>query len=503
MLKLYHTYQKKLLPFSEVEKGTVKIYNCGPTVYDFSTIGNLRAYVFDDFLRRTFEYLGYKVIQVMNITDVGHLTLTELQKEKVKEGGEKIEITDTDEGLDRMEKAAKREGMTVKAVAQRYIDITFGKNYIKVKEFEGDGDFGKMNIKKPHHMPRATEYINEQKEIIKKLEEKGFTYKTKQAVYFDINKFPKYEDLVEQSFEDMKKGKRADTTDPDRKHPADFRLWQLNQPEHAMQWNSPWGKGFPGWHIECSAMSSKILGQPFDIHTGGEDHIKVHHPAEIAQSESAYGKTMANYWMHNAFLTVDGKRMGKSLGNAYTLKDIEKYTFAYRASTVSTKGELHLNSLALRYLFMGAHYRTKQNFTWKAFEKARISLGKIIDKIKGYQKSSGGKVLDNYKKKFTEALEDDINIPQALAVLWKLIRSKSIGKDKYATILDFDRVLGLRLDRYVKEDVPKEALKLVKQRELARKKKRWDEADKLRKELLERYSIEVEDTKEGSELRVL
>ncbi len=489
-LKLYDTYKKKLVEFKPIEKGKVKIYNCGPTVYDYLTIGNLRTYVFADILRRSLEYLGYDVTQVMNITDVGHLTMTEVQKKSAELAGEKLEITDTDEGLDRMEKAAKREGLSVEEVAQKYTEAIFGKNYEKKKGLGDDGDFGKLNIKKPHHLPKATEYIDEQIEFIKQLEKKGFTYKTKQAVYFDVQKFPRYEELVGQSFEDMKKGGRADTSDPERKHPADFRLWQID-PDHPMHWPSPWGEGYPGWHIECSAMSRKLLGQPIDIHTGGEDHIKLHHVDEMAQSECAYDAPLANHWMHGAFLTVDGGRMGKSLGNAYTLKDLKEKGF---------------DPLDLRYLFMQAHYRKKQDFTWEALEAARSARLKMVETFRPSLVAYRISPSSEWKERFTSTLRNDLNIPEALAVVWDLIKSDGKKAGKYATLLGFDRVLGLGLDKVKsqKSEVKNknEIEGLVSQREEARKKEDWKKADEIRDELKGKYNVELEDTDEGTEWRV-
>jgi cysteinyl-tRNA synthetase len=391
-----------------------------------------------------------------------------------------------------MEKAARREGITVWVVAQKYIDATFGKNYKKVEQFEDDGDFGKMNILKPHFLPRATEFVEEQIEIIQELEKRGFTYKTEQAVYFDISKFPKYEEIVGQSFEEMRKGERANTTDTERNHPADFRLWQLDQPDHQMQWDSPWGKGFPGWHIECSAMSSKLLGQPFDIHTGGEDHIRMHHPSEMAQSESAYDRPMANYWLHNAFITVDGQRMGKSLGNAFTLSDVIKKGF---------------DPMDLRYLYLQAHYRTKQNFTWDNLESAKKARLKLITWLKGME--GKGKILSEWKEKFIKAIEDDLNTPQALAVMWELIKSTKSDRDKVTTILNFDKVLGLRLEEFIKEVTKidsideEEIVRLVKEREDARRNKDWDKADEIRDTLMKQYNVEVKDSGDGSEWSVV
>jgi len=481
-LKLYNTYSKKKEIFKPIKDKQVTIYNCGPTVYNYATIGNLRTFVFYDVLRRILEYLGHNVIQVINITDVGHLTMTEAEKKSIELANKDKEITDSEEGLDRMQKAARKEGLTVKEIAKKYSKAIFEKN----------GDFEKLNVKKPHELPKATDHIQDQIDLIKKLKEKGYTYKTKKAVYFNIQQFPKYEELIGQKLEEMRKGERADTADPDRKHPADFRLWQLDQPNHPMQWDSPWGKGFPGWHIECSAMSKKYLGQPFDIHTGGEDHIKVHHPNEIAQSEAAFDKKLAHYWLHASFLTVNGKRMGKSLGNAYTLSDIEKYKLELKGAEVKP------DPLALRYLFLTAHYKTKQDFTWKTFESARINLGKIRDKIKGYKEK--GEIIQSYKIEFISALENDLNTPEALAVLWKLIKSDENKGNKLATILDFDKALGLDLERFKKtilQPISKEAKKLIEERKKARSKEDWPKADKIRDELLE-LGIEIKDTKEGT-----
>lgn len=493
MLKLYHTYKKKVVPFKPIKEGKVGMYNCGPTVYDSVHVGNLRAYVFADLLRRGLEYLGYEVKYVMNITDVGHLTMTEAQKALRQVQGEKLEITDTDEGLDKMEKAAKREGLTVWEVAEKYIVEIFGKDWGKSNKFGQDGDLGKMNILKPHIICKATDHIQEQIDLIKKLEAKGYTYKTKKAVYFDITKFSRYEGLVGQKFEDMRKGERADTSDPDRNHPADFRLWQLDQPDHAMQWDSPWGRGFPGWHIECSAMSTKYLGQPFDIHTGGEDFIKLHHANEIAQSECAYGKTMANYWLHNAFLTVDGRKMGKSLGNMYTQVDVGKKGFS---------------PMDLRYFFLQAHYRTKQDFTWVAINAARIALEKLVEKLRflmggeafNHTFKDERKILKKWKDRFKKAIEDDLNIPKALSIAWKLIKSKEDDKKKVVTILEFDKVFGLELEPWLHIRNPEKLQRirnLIKEREKARQNRNWKKADEIRKELKKRCNVKLKDEKDG------
>lgn len=493
MLKLYDTYKHELVPFKSIKKGKVGLYTCGPTVYNYITIGNIRAYLFEDILRRSLEYIGYKVTQVMNITDVGHLTMTDLQKEKAKARGENLEITDTEDGLDRMEKAAKREGVSVWDIAQKYIEKTYGKEWDKSDKYYFESDFGKMNLEKPNFLTRATDHVQEQIDFIKLLEKKGFTYTTKKAVYFDISKFTRYEKIVEQKFDDMRKCDRTDSSDPDRKHPADFRLWQLNQPEHAMQWESPWGKGYPGWHIECSTMSRKYLGQPIDIHTGGEDHIKVHHPAEMAQSESAYNKPLANYWLHNEFITVDGKRMGKSLGNAYTLDDVVAKGF---------------DPMDLRLFYLQSHYRSKYNFTWEGLSKAQCVRNSIVKELKRIYNSKAGILNSDMKNKFTRALEDDLNTCCALSVVWEVLKSKINNEDKLATILDFDKVLGLRLkegldklmktDKGMRDKVKVKVEGLINERNLARSNKEWSRADQIRKELEEKYKVKLDDTKEGT-----
>ncbi|MBU0975609.1 MAG: cysteine--tRNA ligase [Patescibacteria group bacterium] len=497
MLKLYDTYKKKLVIFKPIKKGKVTLYNCGPTVYYYLQIGNLRSYVFRDVLYRTLKYLGYDVTQAINITDVGHLTMTDEQKLAAIKPGEKLENTDTEDGLDRMEKTAKQEGITVWDVAKKYTDAIFGKGWEKRKTLGLDGDLGKMNIVRYDFLPKATDYIKEQIDYIKVLEKKGFTYKTKEAVYFDISKFPKYEKLTGQKFEDMKRGESAHEADPERKHPADFRLWQLNQPDHAMQWDSPWGRGYPGWHIECSAMARDLLGQPVDIHTGGEDHIKVHHPAEMAQAESAYERPMANYWLHNAFLTVDGGKMGKSLGNAYTMQDVLDKGF---------------DPMDLRYFYLQAHYRSKQNFTWKNLKDAMLSRKVLVKRVKELKKLAGNKagvVLLTWDKEFIKAIEDDLNTPRAIAVARIMTKkglssgSKEKAEDILTTLLEFDKVFGLRLNEIVSEneDIDKEIRKaierLIEERKKAREDKDWKKSDELREKLLKEYGVKVEDTEEG------
>lgn len=465
MLKIYNTLTKSKQSFTETEKGKVKIYSCGPTVYSRQTIGNFRTFVFSDTLRRTLEYFGYDVELVMNLTDVGHLTMTEEQKSKSND----TEITDTENGLDRMEKAAKAEQLTVWQVAQKYIDLFLE-------------DYEKLNIKKPKIFPRATENIPEQIEMIKQLFTNGYAYVTKDAVYFDTSKFKDYNQLAGQELAEKWVAVRSEVeADPEKKNPSDFRLWQLNQPDHAMQWDSPWGRGFPGWHIECSAMSLKYLGQPIDIHTGGTDHIAVHHTNEIAQTEAATGKKFVNYWMHGAFLKVDGKRMGKSLGNAYTLPDIVAKGFS---------------PLELRYFYLGAHYRQILNFTWEALESAHNRLQKIRSEVSNLalEAKHKGKPIEDIIGRFKDALGDDLNMPKALALISEIISGEYKPEDKLETLLSLDKVLGLNLEQDTHAEVDREKIEeLIKVREKYRAEKNWAESDRIRDQLLNDYSVAIKD----------
>ncbi|MBW7953250.1 MAG: cysteine--tRNA ligase [Candidatus Dojkabacteria bacterium] len=470
MLKIYNTATKKVESFTPRQNGKVGMYNCGPTVYSRVTIGNLRSFLLADLLKRVFSYLDFEVLQVMNITDVGHLTMTDEQKSKLNNP----EITDTEIGVDRMEKAAKRENMTVWEVAEYYTKLFLE-------------DIEKLNIGLPNHMPKATDHIDEQIVMINDLISKGYAYVTKTAVYFDTSRFPGYGLLAGQDLDQKAVAVRDDVEyDSTKRNPADFRLWQLNQPDHSMQWDSPWGKGYPGWHIECSAMSLKYLQQPIDIHTGGVDHIAVHHPNEIAQSEAATGQKFVNYWMHGAFLTVDGKRMGKSLGNAYTLEDV-----ALRVS----------NLLALRYFFLTAHYRQVQNFTWDSLEAADKRLTLIIDfaktcYLKSKGETKGGKIISVLEKKFREAIENDINMPIALAVLSELLEYEAAEKDLLVTLKQFDQVLGI-IDW---EEIEKcdlgmlnEINEKIDERNRLRNNKQWSESDAIRDYLFTKYLVQLED----------
>ena len=472
-LQLFNTLTRQKETFAPLQDNLVRMYNCGPTVYAYPTIGNWRSFVFADLLRRTLLYSGYQVKQVMNLTDVGHMTMTEEQKRQAVDK----EITDSEVGVDRMSKAAAQEGKTVWEVAQFYID-----------DFQSG--LWKLAIEMPEVMPRATDHIVQQIEMIRQLEAKGYTYQTAQAVYFDVAKFPDYGKLSGQKLEDKLTGAREDVNvDTEKRNPADFRLWQIADADHAMQWDSPWGRGFPGWHIECSAMSVAYLGAPFDIHTGGVDHIPVHHENEIAQTEAALGVRMAALWMHGEFLLVDGGRMGKSLGNAYTLQDLE------------AKG---IHPLALRYLFLNAHYRSKQNFTWESLAAAQNSL-KTLREIASAE-AADGQVSAPHQVRFTAAIQDDLNLPQALAVVWDAARDNALSTgDRGQTLRAFDRVLGLGLGqgpldtlKHLTPEATATVEALVAEREQARRDKLWQRADEIRNELKTTFGVTIEDTAAGT-----
>ncbi|MFH1546911.1 MAG: cysteine--tRNA ligase [bacterium] len=461
-MKIYNTLNRKVEEFTPMRKGKVGMYNCGPTVYWHMHVGNLRAYAFVDLFRRTLIYLGYDVNQVMNLTDVGHLTEDDNEEEK-------------------MEKAAEREGKTVWDIAKYYTDSVYS-------------DFEKMNYHIPDHVVKATDMIPEIITLIKKIEENGFTYETKEAVYFDVTKVPEYTKLQGgQKLEDKLVGVREEVNvDLDKKHPADFALWLKavgKYKNHVMKWNSPWGEGFPGWHIECSTIGMKFIGEKIDIHTGGEDHPPVHHTNERAQNFGATGTEVVNFWVHNAFMLIDSGKMSKSLGNVYNLNDVEEKGF---------------DPMDLKYLYLTANYRTKQNFTWenlKSAQVARKSLVSRVNKLKELSLGRKGKVDKEYKEKFTVALEDDLNTPLALSVVWEMMKDEDlIYENKLATILDFDKVFGLRLDDSeikVDSDLKQKVEKLVKEREEAREKKEWDKADSVRDELV-KMGVEIEDTPEGT-----
>lgn len=462
MLTLYNYLSRKKEAFRSLKKGRVGLYTCGPTVYNFAHIGNLRTYIFEDVLRRTLELENFRVQHVMNITDVGHLT------------------SDRDTGEDKMEAGAKREGKSVWDIAK-----FFTRSFL--------ADIKKLNISKAHVLSPATSEIPAQIKIIKQLFKKGFAYETSSAVYFHVPKFKKYSALSRQPLAKQRKGVRNEViVDPEKKHPADFVLWFKlvgRYKHHVMQWPSPWGRGFPGWHIECSAISSKYLGQPFDIHTGGIDHVTVHHTNEIAQSQGAYGKPLANYWLEGEHMVVDGKRMAKSLGNFYLLSDLAKKGFG---------------PLDFRYFTLGAHYRTPLNFIWKALEaarNARVKIAEAATKLIAHRGTSSLKnenevlkVIAHAEKEFRAALEDDLNAPKALAVLNEILHYANSLMAKgwlstrsahmiLALIKEFDRVLGLDFSKRRRAEIPAQVKKLVAEREALRAQKRWQDADQAREKI--------------------
>ena len=463
---LYNTLTARKDSFHSIKSKEVKMYNCGPTVYGFQHIGNYRAYIFADILKRMFLYDGFTAKQVINITDVGHLT------------------DDQDQGQDKVEESAKKERKTAKEITELYT-TDFLENLEKLN-IDTNGTI----------FPKATEHILDQVAFIKTLEEKGYTYKTADGIYFDTSLFKNYGKLGNINIEGLKEGARVEMNS-ERKHPTDFALWKFSKPEDKRQqeWDSPWGRGFPGWHIECSAMSMKYLGHAFDIHTGGIDHIPVHHNNEIAQSESATGKPFVNYWMHVAHLKIDGKKISKSLGNTVLISNLEE------------KG---VSPLAYRYWLLIAHYRTPINFTWEAVEGAEKAYFRLQKAFVEQLGNKVGKINNSYKEKFSGAIFDDIDTPKALALVWELLKDDKVSKeDKKATLIDFDKVLGLGLaesqnaleemlgSTAIDSSTLDQSVKAkIEEREIARKNKDWKKADELRDEL-NKIGYEIEDTESG------
>lgn len=457
-MKLYNTFTKQKEEFKPLSGNQVRMYSCGPTVYMFAHIGNLRTYIFVDILRRVIKYSGYDIKHVMNITDVGHLR------------------SDADEGEDKMLKTAREQKKTPWEVAEYYTEA-----FLK--------DIGKLNIERPEIICKATEHIPEMVEFVKGLIEKGYGYGINDGIYYDISKFRGYGKLSGACLEDQIAGARVEIND-EKRNPADFAIWKSADKEHIMQWASPWGQGYPGWHIECSAMSRKYLGDQFDIHTGGVDHIPIHHENEIAQSEGLTGINPAVFWMHGEFLLVDGGKMSKSLGNTYTIDQLEE------------KG---LDPLAFRLFAFNAHYRSKLNFTWESLKSAQNSLENIREGVIAHQSGSESidqKEIQELKQEFLNAVTDDLNIPNAMAVVWKIVKAPRKSKQFRELLIDFDKVLGLRLDTVTekKEDIPAEILELINQRQEARKQKDWKKSDELRDKIKE-LGYMVEDTAQGANVK--
>lgn len=455
MLKLYNTLTRKKEEFIPLKKGTVKMYSCGPTVYNYAHIGNMRAYIFMDTLRKVLKYNGYKVKHVMNITDVGHL------------------VSDADDGEDKMAKTARIENRSVYEIAKEYTDA-----FMK--------DIKALNIDTPEHIAKATEHIREMEMYVNDIVKNGYAYETSKGVYFDTSKLPNYGKMLSNNnIDDLKAGARVEV-DTEKRNPQDFALWIKAPKEHIMKWNSKWGLCYPGWHIECSAMSRKYLGDKFDIHTGGVDHIPIHHENEIAQSIGATGHNLANYWMHVEFLLIDGGKMSKSLGNVYTLNDLK------------AKG---IDALSYRYFTYSSHYRNKLNFTWDAIKSAKNSLNKLRDMIalhKDVNKKIDKNILSKYEEQFLDAINDDMNMPVAISIVWEIAKEKEKSNDFYELIKKFDSVLSLNLDKNDKEDIniPEDIKLILNERKDARENKNFAKSDELRDKLKELGYI-VKDTKDG------
>ena len=457
MLALFNTMTRKVESFTPIIQDMVKLYACGPTVYNFAHIGNLRTYIFEDFLRRTLENAGFQVNHVMNITDVGHLQ------------------SDADEGDDKMALAAKKEAKSPWDIAKFYEEAFFK-------------DLGLLHIKSPTLICRATDHIKEMIDFVLELEKKGFTYNVDGNVYFRINKFPEYTALSKRNLDDLLEGARVEV-DPRKENPLDFVLWFSNSkfPNQIMKWSSPWGEGFPGWHIECSAMASKYLGDHFDIHCGGIDHISIHHSNEIAQSEAKTGKKWVNWWMHGEFLVLQKEKMAKSAGNFLTL------------TTLIDKG---YDPLHYRYLCLGAHYRSQLLFSFEALDGARNAFESLKNRVLSFklnpEPGKNPERTGELRKAFFSAMENDLDTPIALSIVWETLKDARLSNnEKLELIRDFDVILGLNVDAFQAPILEPESMTLIEQREAARTNKEWAQADAMRDQLLSQ-GICIKDTKDGT-----
>ncbi len=457
-MKFYNTLTRKKDEFTTIDgTKTVRMYSCGPTVYNYAHIGNLRTYVFMDMLRRVLKYEGYDIKGVMNITDVGHL------------------MADSDDGEDKMEKSAREQQKSPYEIAEFYTSVFFK-------------DFEKLHIGKPEIVCKATDHINDMISYVEGLCEKGYGYETDDGIYYDISKFNDYGMLSGNTLENLKAGARIEVNDGKR-NPYDFAIWKKAPKEHIMQWPSPWGQGYPGWHIECSTMSRKYLGDVFDIHTGGVDHIPIHHENEIAQSEGLTGKNPAKFWMHGDFMLVDGGKMSKSLGNTYTIEQLEKMGYS---------------PMVFRYFCLNAHYRKKLNFTFETMDASKVSFERLCQALLKHKNSNNNlseEKINAYKKEFEEDITDDLNIPSALGVLWTMLK-EPYSKNVYETAIKFDEVFGLGLSEVKEEktaDIPSEIYEKADKMQEARKVKDWATADAIRNELTALGYI-VKNTKDGYEI---
>lgn len=454
----YNTLTKKKQIFIPLNPNEVKIYSCGPTVYKDATIGNMRTNIFQDVLRRVLRYNGYKIKHVMNITDVGHL------------------VSDGDEGEDKMLKSAREEHKTPLEIANHYTKLFFN-------------DLESLNIETPEVVCKATEHIKEMLEYVKELMKNEYAYETSTAIYFDISKLDEYPILSNLNVEEQKAGARVDV-DPEKRNPYDFALWIKAPENHLMKWDSPWGPSYPGWHIECSAMGRKYLGEQFDIHTGGIDLIPTHHENEIAQSKGACGKIPANYWMHGEYLLINGGKMSKSLGNVYLIKDLEEKGY---------------DPIVYKLFSYSCHYRNKLNFTWEGIEAASKSLERLKRGYKAHLEGTNevnNRTVSEYEERFHKSINDDLNMPAAMSVVWEVVRAEEKSPKLAELLLKFDTVLGLKIEEETKkqEEIPQEILNLVEQRKIARENKDWIKSDELR-ELINQKGYDIKDTKQGTEIK--
>ncbi len=463
-LTLYNTLGRTLQEFYSLNFPHVGLYGCGPTVYNYAHIGNLRTYIFEDLLRRTLEYFGYEVHHVMNVTDVGHLT------------------DDADQGEDKMEVSAREKKMSVWEIAEFYTNAFFE-------------DTDKLNILRPEVVCRATDHIEDMIDLIKRIEENGYTYFAAGNLYFDTTKVPNYGELALLDRQELKAGARI-AVDENKRNPQDFVLWFTKSKfeKQTMVWDSPWGRGYPGWHIECSAMSMKYLGEQFDIHCGGVDHIPIHHTNEIAQSEAATGKRWVNFWLHAEFLLMEKNKMAKSAGNFITLGDLESEGF---------------HPLDYRYFCLGGHYRSQLQFSGDALQAAKNARENVVERVARLKERVGADYVSagpkqrslkagEYQTTFEGDAARDINIPKSLSCLWNLLKDEQVpDHEKLELIKEMDRIFGLELyEAELDTEIDDEAKELVRKREEARKQKDFATADKLRDALKER-GIVVEDTPEG------
>lgn len=454
-LRIFNTKSRSVELFKPVGEGEVGLYTCGPTVYDFAHIGNLRTYIFEDVLKRVLLWDGFAVRHVMNVTDVGHLT------------------SDGDEGEDKMEKGAARAGKTVWEVASFYEEQFFK-------------DIADLHILKPDVVARATDEIEAQIALIQQLFNRHAAYATERAIYFDVTAFPDYWKFSGQRLDDKEVGARDEVAvDLDKRHAADFALWLFTVGEHAdhiMRWPSPWGEGFPGWHIECSAISMKYLGEEFAIHTGGVDHIGTHHPNEIAQSEAATGKGFARYWLHGEFLNIAGDKMSKSKDNFYRLQTIRDHGF---------------EPVDYRYFCLTAHYRSVLDFDWERLQVAATTLRNLKRMVGGWPVEASDVEDQEFYRRFDAAVNDDLDMPTAVSVMWEMVGSELGDEIKRGLMDRFDEVLGLGLKGYVQPELTEEEQRLLAERDGARLDKNWAEADRLRGELA-KTGVEVKDGSEGT-----